>query len=246
LLFGQAYTPTFAPVGNQAWGEDLSLLDVGGLYIGRRPMAQLSIAGLKVALLTVHSASDLGKKGDIDITIPKLEVSYLFKTDKFRVEPYAGYQTYSVEKATVPDFDVDSYVFGVQAGVKFGALYVDGNVYMGQNLGPYGTITRGADDPVFVGNTLKDVSTLGYAAAVGFKVSDMLSFEGGFGAVAQDSDVTNAQDDETLTYYIQANISPAKGFNIVPEIGIVDLKDNAAGKPEGKLTYFGAKWQVNF
>ncbi len=248
LGFGQHYTPTFAPVGNQAFGEDLSLLDMGGFYIGRKPMAQLKIKGFKLALVEPRGARLAGdKSGDVDITLPKLEASYDLKFDKFGLGFFGGYQTYSVEKsAEVADYDVDSYVVGVTGNFNFGPAYLQAAVHYGQNTGDYGAITVGADNAALVGNTVKDATTLGAAAAVGFKVSDMLSFEGGVGMIATESDVAGAQDDEAMVYYIQANISPAKGVYIVPEIGQYDYKDNTAGAPEGKQLYFGAKWQVNF
>jgi len=49
-----------------------------------------------------------------------------------------------------------------------------------------------------------------------------------------------------MVYYIQASVSPAKGFFLVPEIGIYDYQDNRAGADEGKLTYFGLKTQIDF
>ena len=245
LILGQEYTPVNTFISNQVQGGDNDMLPWGGIYGGRNPAIELSIASFRVALLQPKGAA-LTAKGDVDITIPKIEAAYKFKTDKFWVEAVGGYNTFSVEKADVPDYDVTSYIVGVGGSVNLGPAYINANVFTGQNIGPYGMYTTGAAAPTIVGGSLKDVTSLGFLGVVGFKVSDMLTFEGGYGQVTHDSDATALQDDETAAMYVQAVISPAKGFIIVPEIGQIDYKDSTAGKPQGKQTYFGAKWQINF
>ena len=47
-------------------------------------------------------------------------------------------------------------------------------------------------------------------------------------------------------HYLQAVINLAKGFRIIPEIGVADYGSDRFGKDEGHLTYFGAKWQIIF
>ncbi len=138
-----------------------------------------------------------------------------------------------------------SYIVGVFGEFSFGPAYVNANVWMGQNAGNYGLYNSGADDAVLVGSDTQDTDSLGFLGVVGFKVSDMLSFEGGYGQVTNDND-TFAEDDETAAFYVQAVLKPVKGVKIIPEVGFIDYKEDAAGADEGQNTYFGAQWRVDF
>jgi len=248
LEVGQDYTPATMFIGNQVYGDDLGLLDMGGFYAGRQPMIQLGVAGFKVALVRPTGARLAGdKSGDVDNSLPKIEARYDFKADKFSIGVFGGYNSFDVENsAEAPDYSVDSYVAGVAANFNFGPAYVKVGGTYGQNTADYGASTVGADGAQLVNHRVEDTTTLAYAGAVGFKVSDMLAFEGGIGRVNNQTDVAGQSDDDAMVYYIQASVSPAKGFFLVPEIGIYDYQDNRAGADEGKLTYFGVKTQINF
>jgi len=90
---------------------------------------------------------------------------------------------------------------------------------------------------------------MGYQLIVGFKASDMITIEGGFGSVESEYDVPGTYEDEATAYYVQATINLAKGCFIVPEIGKLDHKDQTVAgvkTEEGDTSYFGAKWQINF
>ncbi len=82
--------------------------------------------------------------------------------------------------------------------------------------------------------------------SAGYKLSDMLTFEAGYGYLQHELDQKGARKDDNQAYYLQAAISLAKGVVIVPEIGVIDYMKDAGGNDEGKLTYFGAKWQIDF
>ena len=51
LLVGQTYVPVNIFISNQVYGGDADLLDVGGVYNGRRPMIRAKFGGLTVALV---------------------------------------------------------------------------------------------------------------------------------------------------------------------------------------------------
>ncbi len=88
-------------------------------------------------------------------------------------------------------------------------------------------------------------TTLGYIFVAGFKASDTMSFELGYGGLSNDSDAYG-DPDTASSYYVQAVIALADTFFIVPEIGAFDEGEDNAGNTEGVNTYFGAKWQMNF
>jgi hypothetical protein len=246
LLVGQTYTPANFFPSNQVWDGDADLLPYGGVYRGRRPMIQLKFGTFKLAFVSPDTANDLGTGGDVDVTLPQFEASYKFKTDMFYVDVFGGYQTYEIEQGVT--LDVDSYIAGANLGLTFGPASIMGSAWLGKNTGTYGMWVDPADDPVVnaAGTEIIDNDLFGWLAVVNFKANDMLSFEAGYGHVETELDVDAAQTDETDSYYVNAVLTFAPGVFIVPEVGMVDYQDDASGADQGDLTYFGAKWQINF
>ena len=249
ILLGQTYTPVNLFYSNQVFNGDGDLLNYGGVYGGRHAEISVKVAGFEFALVEPQAAADITATGDGDgdTTTPKLEVAYGFSTDVFNVKVVGGYQSYDVDDSTdAGDYSVDAYVLGLGGGVNFGPAYVKGNIMIGQNVGNYGLWTTGAASAAIVGGSVEDTDTLGFIGVVGFKASDMLSFEGGYGYVGHELDVSGSSTDDTQSFYAQASITIAPGFFIVPEVGYIDLMDDGAGNDQGDTTYFGAKWQMNF
>jgi hypothetical protein len=306
LLLGQTYTPSSSYFySNSVYGSDGDLLGMGQFYVGRVPMIQWKMGGLKVALVspnnggspvssrssvwgtysidpvtgvaTLTTDSDINKYtpnavnvpvsrgtiSDVDITLPKIEVAYKFKTDMFFVDVFGGYQTYDLDSATGKDHSIDSYVFGLGGGATFGPAYLNVGGHMGQNLGNYGaalwllpanlsssqktkfddaeaasaSYDRGREEII-------DNDGLGYLAVVGFNASEMFTIEAGYGYSQYELDEDNSQDINATQYYLNCTINIAPGFFIVPEIGKVDYE--IAGEDFGDFMYYGAKWQINF
>ena len=249
ILVGQTYTPVNAFYSNQVATGDEDLLSWGGIYAGRKPMIQLKIGGFKVALVEPNTNA-LGFD-DVDTALPKLEASYLLKAGPVGIKAMAGYNKYdAVVSATDTAYSIASWIAALGISFNAGPFYAKGNIYTGNNLGPYGMYEQAFDDPVFDGNDFQANKALGFLAVLGFKVSDVLCFEGGYGAAGTETDILGVTLKDTVqSYYVQAVITIAKGFFIVPEIGVFDRKDfevNGLTVPEGKETYFGMKWQINF
>ncbi len=192
-----------------------------------------------------------------DTSIPKIAAKYKFKTDTYFVEAFAGYNTYDVKREdTDVSYSVDSYIVGLGANANFGAFYVKGSIFTGENVGSYGLSggeTKASKAEWNATNaTFDDSETLMYMGVLGFKASDMLTFEVGYGAVSDEVDVAGGgkEEDDRQAYYANAVITLAPGVFLVPEIGKFDYDDsktNAGVTAEnGDITYFGLKWQINF
>jgi hypothetical protein len=213
-------------------------------------MIQWKMGGFKVALISpwVDGVGD----PTVDVTIPKIEASYSLKGDMFFVDIIGGYQTYTLDGGNGgTDYDVDSYVGIIGAGVNFGALYIKANAHMGQNLGNYGGYNPldFDDEAVISGTEIKDTDAYGVMGVIGFNASEMLTIEGGVGMVNYEKDTTGAEDETGMQYYLNAVINIAPGFFIVPEVGYITADYDSGGAtpdPEPSRTYFGAKWQINF
>jgi hypothetical protein len=175
-----------------------------------------------------------------------------------------GYQYYSIEDVTsfvnpgsTDDISITSYVLGVDGGVNFGPAYVKTALSYGQNIGNAGwSIPSGVNgrSGTYQGglavwdqdDDVNDTNTFMGALVAGIKVSDMLSFEGGFGYRNDITDGGAQYDTETMAYYVQSVIALAPGVFVVPEVGFYDFDNNASGKDAGSEFYLGGKWQINF
>jgi len=258
---------------------DGDLVGQGAAYAGRKPMVQLSMSGFKLALITPNvgqtalipiataaafefdTTTGLAKAvaatagytaEDTDTTIPKIEASYTFNLGPVSLTPMAGYNTYSlVDTGTDREWDVDSYVYGLDFVAGFGPLTFKGVVWAGQNTNAYGIINTGVDALAFnaVTDSIVDVDTVAFNILATFKANDMLTFEAGYGWIKNELDQAGGYEDPTASYYVNCTINIAKGFFVVPEVGVIDYKDTetaGVNTDEGKATYFGAKWQINW
>jgi len=240
LEVGQDYTPVFSLISNQVYASDNDLVGYGGIYAGRKPMIQLSMGGLKVALVTPQTGNVVAAAADTDTTMPKLEASYTFKAGPVSLKPMFGYNSYSEENAAA-SYDIDSHVLGLQISAALGAAYIKGNVSMLSNGGSYGIISTAGSAPVYdaANDAILDNDSMAYNLVLGLKASDAFGLEAGYGHTESELDNSNVTD-EADSYYIQAVIHLAKGCMIIPEVGMLDHKDVS------ETTYYGAKWQINF
>lgn len=250
LLVGQTYTPVNAFYSNQVAGGDTDLLPYGGIYDGRHPMIQLKVGGFKFAM--VEPGTDSLVQDSTDTKIPKFEASYDLKAGPVGLKFLGGYNQYDTKDSLTDNtYAVTSYILGFGLAYNAGPFYLNGNIYYGRNLGPFGMWQQSVyDTPVFDGNDYQDATTIGYIGVAGFKVSDVLCFEAGYGHIQSKVDIVGLSfEDPAQSYYVQAVITIAKGFFIVPELGVFDKKDwsvDGLTVDEGKETYFGLKWQINF
>jgi hypothetical protein len=256
LLVGKAYTPVSQFVSGQAYDEDIGLLSIGAAYGQRIAGLQLSFGGLTVALLEPNSTLLGGMTlGDVDTYLPKIEASYAMSLDMFNFAVMGGYQTYTIDDGGLAgrdgNVDVDSYLVGGNVGVNFGPAYVKGAVSYGENIANAawdipGLYTAGAFAAWDGTDGTDDVTTLQWALVGGFKFTDQVTFEAGFGWRNDDPDA-NGLDDQTLwSTYGQAVISMAPGVWIIPEIGYQDYGDLQNDDDAGAKFYAGAKWQIDF
>ncbi len=184
-----------------------------------------------------------------------------FDTWNFNIR--GGWQYYSIEDvlyadgSKTDDVSVTSYAIGADGGVNFGPGYVKAAVSWSQNPAQAawhlpGLRTDNGGSAIWDGKDgTKDNDVIMAAIAGGIKVSDMLSFEAGFGYRQDDSDAKFAdgkdyKKDKAWEAYIQSVIVLAPGVYVVPEIGYTDYMKGVADKDEGSELWAGAKWQIDF
>jgi hypothetical protein len=267
LKVGKDYTPVKQFISGQAYDGDLGLLGYGTAYGARVGQLALSFGGFEVALINPNDGDTktiLG--GEVDNTIPKIEAAFGMGFDMFSFKINGGYQTYEID-GTNDDVDVDSYTVGLDVGLNFGPGYVKGAINYGENTGDGGwhigglAGTQGGFSTVnLAGDNVSDVETLMFALVAGWKFTDMVSLEAGFGWREDSPDGTDAlgndlKDDDFMAFYVQAPLRLAPGVTVIPEFGYYDYGDAATDQDlvtagnqndEGEQWYLGAKWQIDF
>jgi hypothetical protein len=247
LLVGQSYTPLNWFYSNQVYGGDEDLLSYGGVYSGRSPMLQLTFGNFKIAAIQPEADTLNVVGGTTENTMPRIEAYYKLNFNNAFVEVAGGYNTYSLsDPATAIENDIDSYVGAIGAGITFDRYYLNGNIFFGQNVGPYGMSHAPDSDPFVTGTTVVDNNSYGYVIVAGAKINEMFSIEAGYGYTEAEVDNAAFTEDAAASYYVQSVVTLAPGVFFVPELGVIDNKENKAGAEESDILYYGAKWQINF
>jgi hypothetical protein len=226
-------------------------------------LAESVTAALTVSGTDIDVSATIAANGDVDTILPKMEAKWGMSFDAWNFNLMGGFQYYSISNV-VPagggnddDVSVTSYTLGGDVGFNFGPAYVKGAVSFGQNIGDAGwAIPSGVNGrsgtyqgglAVWDGDDdTNDTDTFMGALVAGLKVSDMLSFEGGFGYRKDSTDGGTQRDTAPWAAYVQSVIALAPGVYIIPEVGYYDYDNNASGDDAGSLFYLGGKWQINF
>jgi hypothetical protein len=258
LVVGQDYSPVDSfqsgSCGKPSDGGDCGFVGYGTMYTGRVPQIKLIYGPLQVALIQ-PSTTLLGADVDTETSIPEIEAAYSFKVGPVSLKPVLGYGTCDSISATDQTHSVDSMVLGIAGTYAAGPLRVFFTVYSATNPGNLGLLqfSRGATRAALVANTVEDAETMGMLIGAAYRVSPTMGLEFGYGMLTNEQDnvdvVGQTTEYETTAFYVQANIALAKGFYIVPEIGMIDFGDaEVAGVSVdmGEATYYGAKWQIDF
>jgi hypothetical protein len=267
LKVGQDYTPVSQFISGQVFDGDLGLLGVGTFYGLRRQQISVSIGDFEIAFLRPSSAAlpNATAAQDVDEELPAIEATWGLKGDMFFFNIRGGYQTFDIDLAPgalKSSYSVDSQVIAADAGITMGPFYVNAAVSQGTNIGlPWFGYSETDPGAVFgngvpfqnpVTGDIVDVDTMMYALVAGFKLSDTVTIEAGVGFKEDDPDVSapGIQEDDMMSYYAQLVWQVAPGVFLIPEFGTFDYGDTVLNVPNGgdsgDLTYYGAKWQVNF
>ena len=255
LGVGQHYTPVNIFISNQVFGGDTNMLPFGGVYSGRRAMVQGQFGGFKIALVEPTTTSVLGDPvtpglsyvaAETDVVLPRIEAAYNFSVGGVSIGLQGGYQTFDVVAFDDSDESVDSWIGAFTASYNAGPFSLAADVYFGQNIEHMQLWCGGNGSAGFDGvSDILDNDAFGFLLVAGFSANENLRFEAGYGQAEYDLD-DSANEDEVAAYYVQATITFAKGVFIVPEIGVIDFKDDQYDRDEGKTTYYGLQWQIRF
>jgi hypothetical protein len=255
LLVGHTWSPLYAnaTITNQSHlGGSASGY---GFWVGDLRQAQIRLTMGDLILALVEPAANLtgtgSGAGETDTTLPKIEALYTFKLGSITLIPFFSYQTYDeVVLATDKSYGIDSMLYGLSVKAAVGPGFVKGQIWMNTNGMEWGDYyNTGGFSAYFDGSDIQDVDGLGFAVTAGMKLSDTMNFEVGYGHSEYEVDRPGTYEDEASAMYAQMTIGLAKGFFIVPEIGVIDKGThtvNGVESEQGDMTYYGTTWKIYF
>jgi hypothetical protein len=262
LKVGKDYTPVSQFTSGQVYDADLGLLGIGTQYGNREGQIAFGFGNFEIALIQPHTpnistAAGSAAAGNINAVLPKFEAKWGMSFDAWNFNLQGGYQYYSIKGVdpqgggSSSDIDVTSYTVGGDVGFNFGPAYAKGAVAYGQNwdnaawaLG--GNHNQGSPAVWDGDDDIKDTTSWMASLVAGLKVSDMLSFEAGFGYREDDPDANGWDKSKPWAAYVQSVIALAPGVYVIPEIGYFDGDKNFGGGDATTEFYAGGKWQINF
>jgi hypothetical protein len=201
--------------------------------------------------------------------LPVLEARYSLKTDLIFGDIFGGYTTYKV-KADSNGIDkaVTGYAYGIGGGITPQPVYAKAMIWGAQNgrqMSLHQAYSATSAQNILTNTylmgamfdtdySLINETDMGYALIGGVKIVTV-TVEAGYGYVSADKDGNslglNAKN-KARSYYLNANIPIAQAFRktvsffVVPEVGLLDYMQDFSGDKQGKISYAGAKWQINF
>lgn len=258
LLLGQTYNP-YTFFSDQAANADWGFLGYGALYDGRKPQIKISLNnGFYVSAITpttstlgIDEDSDGKTSPDVDTILPKLAAGYKFKVQNVKANVGAAFQTFDVKGENgVFDDTITSWLLYVNATTMVGPATLKATVHYGQNLGDFGLVflnksQKTAASAVVGTKSIWYTTSYGGFVQAGFKAADNVKVVAGLGYACFDNE-TYKDPDAEMSFFVQAPITIAKTFFVVPEFSYFDGMDDAAGNEESDTWYLGAKWQMNF
>jgi len=274
LIVGQTWAPTFHPISHECMLGGGGFLDgygdMGGTASAPGLQIWVPVKGVngmfKLALLEPYTDPEwdslvTGYTSDTDTSLPKIEASLNGGFGPLSFNIRGGYNTFDVVNATDNEESIDSWLLAADAGYSFGAFYVKGVYYRGQNLSVYGTggpeVIWGLFPQAFTGTNVEDVDNWGVMGVVGFRFNDKISIEGGWGTRRAEQDyLTGEIKDKKSAFYAMLPITIAKGFTMTPEVLITDEDECTGPSPaptgvtysadRGHKSYYGVYWRIDF
>ena len=249
LSIGQTYTPISRYDSLRAWSDDAGLQSFGEPYLGRRPLIQLQMKGLKLALVKPHTitnlyASNTNLTSEVDNLLPRIEASFQHKVGMFAFDLVGGFHSYEVATPD-EDLDVHSYLAGAGFWLKPDPAYLRAIGYYSRNARQFGQFI--SPQPVSFGSAkiadgeVVDNDVLAAAVFGGYKFSEKIAAEIGYGYSQSEDDLSGAKADKWQSYYAQVAFTVFKGISITPEVGVAENVGT-----HQRTAYVGAKWQANF
>jgi len=207
-------------------------------FLSEEPDSSLymNLKGLRLAPLQGSSSTVLDK------TVPALQgvkARYEIDLGNYGFEFSGGYVPGM--KSLIPsESPLDSRVnlSYVNLKIPLSQFYLKGGAFFGRNVEALGPIFKRSSEE----QNAKKRELFGYQIDGGYRFSDSLSIQAGWGQATQEYEMTR----EGLgAWYLQAQISLGWRMSVTPQVGFSDITTGDGEKIE-EAFYYGARWQINF
>ena len=257
LLIGQTFPLVDLTISNAAYpGCAMKKAGEIGLITARPMQLRLTFNDLKLALITPYTTGGYVTSATAtDVTIPKIEISYLLSLGNVKLDFVGGYQSYDERVVLTDDTEgIDSWIVGVRAKANFDALYVGAIAGYAQNARQYGMkYTDNVKGTAYLdGTSIQNANTMNFGLTLGYKTSDKLNFQGGYFMTDTKGDDVGPlkYEDSSNAYFVQAKYKMASGVYMIPEIIVYNTDDETWGAATategGTQTAAGIFWMINF
>lgn len=261
FLFGQDYAPLSEwDYSSQVFYGDNNLAGWGVIDVDGKRIPQIKVKwnGLQVALVTNKNASTLNlpttANATAEVLLPQIQAKYRFATDKVFGDIFGGMSSYKVKSEALDiDKTVTSYAYGLGGGIKIDPVFAKAMVWTARNgkqMSLHQADAAGATFDLTDNSFIADKG-FGWAFVAGANIGKV-TVEAGYGFVSSEKDMSGARENKARNYYVNAAIPIVQtavksvSCSVVPEVGVFDYMKDANGNDQGKITYAGAKWQINF
>jgi len=195
-----------------------------------------NLKGLRVAPLQASSSTVLDETGP---GLQSVKARYKILMGNHSFEFRGGYVPgmKSLAPSESP-LDLGAYLGYVNLTIPLSRFYLDGEAFLGQNIEASGLICKRPSE-----DQIPKTELFGYQIAGGYRFSESLSIQAGWGQAAQKYEMTR----EGLgAWYLQAQISLGWRMSVTPQVGFIDIETGDGEKMREEAFYYGARWQINF
>lgn len=248
LLVGQDDGTLAHPGSDQVYSDNAGLGGWGEMASGKKAQVKLIFDSFRIAFRAPDANYNDGTSNvttNTTVKMPAVAARYDFAGNNWNLALTGGYSRFTV--GTTNEQTVSSYVAGIGGDINVGAFVFSGNIFGGENVGNLVDADVNGGDTgngyaLYSSGKVSDNEAFAWKVTMTYAFNDRFSFHAGYGYM--ETELENAvSEDDVQSYYAQLPIALASGVSIIPEIGVVDYKQDTA---ENKTTYFGAKWQIDF
>ena len=208
-------------------------------FLSEEPDSSLymNLKGLRLAPLQAPSSTVL------DETAPALQgvkARYDIGLGNYSFEFSGGYVPGM--KSLIPSespLDSRAYLSYVNLTIPLSQFYLKGGAFFGKNVEALGLIFRRPSEE----QNAEKRELFGYQIGGGYRFSDSLSIQGGWGQATQEYGMAR---EGLEAWYLQAQIGMGWGMSVTPQVGFIDITTGDGEKIKEEDFYYGARWQINF
>ena len=208
-------------------------------FLNEEPDSSLysDLKGLRLAPLQAPSSTVL------DETAPALQgvkARYDIGLGNYSFEFSGGYVPGM--KSLIPSespLDSRAYLSYVNLTIPLSQFHLKGGAFLGLNEEALGLIFKRPSEE----QNAKKTELFGYQIGGGYRFSDSLSIQAGWGQAAKEYEMTRKA---LGAWYLRAQINLGWGMSVTPQVGFIDITTGDREKMKEEAFYYGARWQINF